>query len=151
VTDLLMTGGDPMVMSATRLREYLMPLLAPGLEHVGNIRIGTKALTYWPYRFVSDPDTPELLALLRTLIDAGRNVTVMAHLNHWRELSTEVAEQAVTNLRRIGVVIRSQGPVLRHINDDAEVWRRNWVGQVRLGIVPYYMFVERDTGPRGYF
>ncbi|MCA8489683.1 lysine 2,3-aminomutase [Burkholderia arboris] len=151
VTDLLMTGGDPMVMSAARLREYLMPLLEPGLEHVGNIRIGTKALTYWPYRFVSDPDTPELLALLRTLIDAGRNVTVMAHLNHWRELSTEIAEQAVTNLRRIGVVIRSQGPVLRHINDDAEVWRRNWVGQVRLGIVPYYMFVERDTGPRGYF
>jgi hypothetical protein len=50
-----------------------------------------------------------------------------------------------------GAVIRSQGPVLRHINDDADVWARLWRTQVRLGIQPYYMFIERDTGARAYF
>ena len=48
-------------------------------------------------------------------------------------------------------MIRAQGPLIRHINDDAEVWAKMWKMQVRLGIVPYYMFVERDTGARNYF
>ena len=48
-------------------------------------------------------------------------------------------------------MIRSQAPVLRHINDDPDVWARLWKTQVRLGIQPYYMFVERDTGARRYF
>jgi hypothetical protein len=54
-------------------------------------------------------------------------------------------------LIRAGAVIRSQSPILRHINDDATVWKRTWTEQVRLGIVPYYMFVPRDTGAQEYF
>ena len=49
------------------------------------------------------------------------------------------------------MVIRGQGPLIAHINDDAEVWARLWRKEVQLGIVPYYMFVERDTGARRYF
>jgi hypothetical protein len=48
-------------------------------------------------------------------------------------------------------VIRTQAPVVRHVNDSADVWAEMWSRQVRLGAVPYYMFVERDTGPRDYF
>jgi KamA family protein len=151
VSDLLLTGGDPMIMNARRLREYLEPLLHPSLGHVQTIRIGTKALTYWPYRFLSDPDTESLLDLFRELIDGGKNIALMAHINHWREISTDAAQRAVRRLKQIGIVIRSQAPILRHINAEAETWRRNWNDQARLGIVPYYMFVERDTGPRGYF
>lgn len=151
VTDVLFTGGDPMVMTAAHLTRYLEPFLQPALSHVTTIRIGTKALSYWPYRFVSDTDTPQLMALLRRLVDSGKNVALMAHLNHWRELTTPVAEEAVSALQQLGIVIRAQGPVLRHINDSASTWKRNWEQQVRLGIVPYYMFVERDTGPQDYF
>lgn len=151
VSDLLLTGGDPMVMNARRLREYLEPLLDPDLNHIKNIRIGTKSLTYWPYRFISDNDTAELFSLFRKLIDGGKNVTIMAHLNHWKEISTEAAQEAIFNLRKVGIVIRSQGPILKNINDSADIWKKNWSEQVRLGIVPYYMFVERDTGPREYF
>jgi hypothetical protein len=48
-------------------------------------------------------------------------------------------------------VIRTQAPLIRSINDDAGVWASMWRRQMRMGMVPYYMFVERDTGPQGYF
>ena len=48
VSDLLITGGDPMVMKTKNLKAYLEPLLTPELAHVQTVRIGTKALTFWP-------------------------------------------------------------------------------------------------------
>jgi KamA family protein len=151
VTDVLITGGDPMVMGTRRLGEYLEPLLSEDLRHIQNIRIGTKALSYWPYRFLTEDDSDDLIALFRKLVDNGKHIAVMAHISHWRELATAPFQEAVKRLQQAGVVIRSQSPILRHINDDAEVWRRSWRDQVRLGIVPYYMFVERDTGAHRYF
>lgn len=151
VTDLLITGGDPMVMRAHHLGSYLEPLLRPRLRHVQTIRIGTKSLTFWPQRYVSDPDADELLGLLERCVRAGKHVAIMAHYNHWRELSTPIAREAIRRVRATGAVIRAQGPLLRRINDEAAVWSRLWTEQVKLGIVPYYMFVERDTGPKTYF
>jgi L-lysine 2,3-aminomutase len=75
----------------------------------------------------------------------------MAHYNHWREMATPLAQEAIRRLRATGVVIRTQSPLLNHINNDPDVWARMWREQVRLGLVPYYMFVERDTGARRYF
>ncbi len=151
VSDLLMTGGDPMVMKTHKLRPYLEGLLQPELAHVQTIRIGTKALTFWPHRFVSDPDADDLLRLFEQLVNTGKHVAIMAHYNHWREMDTPIAREAIRRLRDAGVEIRSQGPLLAGINDDPEVWARMWREQVRLGIIPYYMFVERDTGARRYF
>ncbi|MES9869176.1 MAG: lysine 2,3-aminomutase [Sedimenticola sp.] len=151
VTDLLITGGDPMVMKTKRLVGYLEPLLEPEYDHVQTIRIGTKALTFWPYRFVSDDDADELIALFEKLIKAGKHLAIMAHYNHWRELETDIAQTAVRRLRDIGAEIRSQGPLLAHINDSADTWVRLWNSQIKLGVIPYYMFVERDTGARHYF
>ena len=151
VSDLLVTGGDPMVMLAHHLESYIQPLLAPELEHVQTIRIGTKSLTFWPQRYVTDPDAPELLRLFERWVRAGKHVAIMAHYNHWRELDTPIAREAIRKIRGTGATIRSQGPLLRRINDDSNVWSRLWNEQVRLGIVPYYMFVERDTGAKQYF
>lgn len=151
LSDLLVTGGDPMVMKTHHLEGYLSALTAPEFEHIQTIRIGTKALTFWPYRFVSDADSDALLRLLERLVMAGKHVAIMAHYNHWRELETPIAREAIRRVRDTGAVIRAQGPLLRHINDDADAWARMWRTQVRLGVVPYYMFVERDTGARRYF
>jgi KamA family protein len=151
VTDLLITGGDPMVMKTQRLAAYLEPLLQPEFEHVRTVRIGTKALTFWPYRFVTDADAEPLLAVLRRLVEAGKHVAIMAHYNHWKELDTDIAREAIRRVRATGAQIRAQGPLLRHINDDPAVWARLWQTQVELGIVPYYLFVERDTGARHHF
>jgi KamA family protein len=151
ISDILITGGDPMVMKTQTFAQYLEPLLAPEYEHVRNLRIGTKALTFWPYRFVTDPDADDLLRLLERLINCGKNVAVMAHYNHWREIDTPIARAAIRRLRETGVTIRSQGPLLAHINDRPEDWARLWREQVGAGIHPYYMFVERDTGAHHYF
>jgi KamA family protein len=151
VTDLLITGGDPMVMKTRHLNEYLMPLTDPHLEHVQTVRIGTKSLTFWPQRFVSDPDADELLWLLERLVSQGKHVALMAHYNHWQELETPIAHEAIRRIQNTGAVIRSQGPLLAHINDNADAWATLWKKQVSEGIIPYYMFVERDTGAKRYF
>jgi KamA family protein len=151
VTDLLITGGDPMVMKTKHLATYLEPLLRPELDHIRNIRIGTKAISFWPYRFLTDPDSDALMALLERLADHGKHVALMAHFNHWRELAPTAAASAVARIRSTGAQIRSQGPVVAHVNDHPDVWARLWKDQVGLGIIPYYMFVERDTGAHRYF
>lgn len=151
VTDVLITGGDPMVMKTAHLRSYIEPLLAPEFKHIRNIRIGTKSLTFWPHRYVHADDSQPLLDLFRRVRDTGRNLALMAHYNHYREMSTDIAQEAIEKVHDAGVTIRTQGPLLRHINDSAEVWSRMWQMQVRLGMVPYYMFVERDTGASNYF
>ncbi|MCW8828534.1 MAG: lysine 2,3-aminomutase [Gammaproteobacteria bacterium] len=151
VSDLLMTGGDPMVMKTKHLEGYLRPLLGPQFSHIHNIRIGTKAISFWPYRFISDPDAEGLLELLRELVARGKQVAIMAHFNHWKELSTPAAQEAIRRIRETGAIIRSQSPLIAHINDDADVWAKMWRLQNNLGVYPYYMFVERDTGAKRYF
>jgi len=140
-----------MVMTTRHLKDYLLPLLHPGLEHIQDVRIGTKSLTFWPHRYVTDPDADELLRLMERLVAGGKHVALMAHINHWLELESKVTREAIRRLRDAGVVIRSQAPLLAHINDDPVVWERMWRTQVGLGIIPYYMFVERDTGASCYF
>lgn len=151
VSDLLVTGGDPLVMKADLLKHYLEPLLQPAFAHIHTIRIGTKALSYWPYRFLSDPDADDLLRLFEHLIQAGKHLALMVHFNHWRELEPQPVREAIARLRATGAILRSQSPLLAHINDDSQVWQTMWSRQVRLGIIPYYMFVVRDTGARCYF
>lgn len=151
ISDLLVTGGDPMVMRTARLEEYLQPLTKPEFEHISTIRIGTKALTFWPYRFVTDQDATELLRLFSELNRQGKHVAVMAHFEHERELEGPVVQEAVRRILDTGAVIRTQAPVLRHINDNADDWASMWRKQVHMGMTPYYMFVERDTGARRYF
>lgn len=151
ISDLLITGGDPMVMNSRHLREYLSPLLQPAYRHVQTVRIGTKSLTYWPHRFITDPDADDLLRLLESLVKAGRHVALMAHLNHWRELEPSMTRRAIRRIRATGAEIRCQGPLLARINDQSTVWSRLWKEQVRLGMIPYYMFVERDTGACNFF
>jgi len=57
VSDILMTGGDPMVMKTRSLAQYLEPLTDPNfLPHIKNIRIGTRSLSFWPQRFLTDND-----------------------------------------------------------------------------------------------
>ena len=134
------------------LRNYLEPLLSrPDVDHVQTVRIGTKALTYWPHRFVTDDDAGDLLRLIEQLQRTGKHVSIMAHLNHWRELESPMTRRAIAALRSAGAEIRCQGPLLAHINDRPQVWSRLWRTQVALGMIPYYMFVERDTGARRYF
>ncbi len=151
VSDILFTGGDPMVMKTRVFNRYLEPFLQSELDHVQTIRIGTKAVAYWPQRFVTDQDADEFLKTVEKLVKSGKHVAFMGHYNHWVELETPIAQEAIRRIRDTGAQIRTQSPLIRHINDSSEVWETMWRNQVRYGLIPYYMFVERDTGARNYF
>jgi len=151
VTSVLITGGDPMIMSAAVLRRYVEPLLDPQLRHIESIRIGTKSLGYWPQRFVTDHDADDTLRLFGEVVAADKSLALMAHFSHPRELEPALVAEAVRRIRSAGAVIRTQAPLIRSINDDSAIWAGMWRTQTRMGMVPYYMFVERDTGPQGYF
>ena len=151
VTDVLVTGGDPLIMNSNVLRRNIEPLLGEGLDHITSIRIGTRALSYWPYRFTTDRDADDVLRVFESVRRSGRQLALMAHFSHPRELGTVVARKALRRVRDAGAVVRCQAPLIRHINDSPEVWVDLWGEQVRLGAVPYYMFVARNTGPRSYF
>ncbi|KAF6233606.1 hypothetical protein HO173_008163 [Letharia columbiana] len=152
VKDLLFTGGDPLVMSSRTLRSYISPLLnSSDTQHLNTIRLGTKSLAYWPYRFSSDPDSRSLLQLFSEIVDSGKHITIQAHFTHPRELEHPAAQKAMRLINMTGAQIRCQGPLIRGINDDPSTWARMWDLQTRLGAVPYYMFVERDTGAKDYF
>ena len=151
VRSVLFTGGDPMVMKSSVLRRYIEPLLHPSLAHVESIRIGSKASAYWPYRFVTDPDADDLLRLFEQVRESGKSLAMMSHYSHPRELETPIAEEAVRRIQDAGAVVRCQAQLIRHVNDSSETWAEMWSRQVQLGAVPYYMFVERDTGAKRYF
>jgi KamA family protein len=151
VTSVLLTGGDPMIMGAPVLRRYIEPLLDPALAHIESVRIGSKSLAYWPQRFVTDPDADDTLRLFEEVQQAGRTLAFMAHFSHPRELQPALVTEAVRRIRATGAVIRTQAPLIRSINDDALTWADMWREQTRTGMIPYYMFVERDTGPQDYF
>lgn len=151
VTDVLLTGGDPLVASTRVLARYVEPLLEPRFEHITTLRIGTKSLAYWPYRFVTDDDADDLLRLFERVVNAGKHLAFMAHFDHAQELSTPVVQEAIRRIRATGAEIRTQAPLLRGINDSPAAWSAMWKAQVRLGCIPYYMFVERDTGARRCF
>ncbi|NUW47033.1 KamA family radical SAM protein [Nonomuraea rhodomycinica] len=149
VTSVLITGGDAMIMGEPVLRRYLEPLLA--LDQLESIRIGTKSLAYWPQRFTTDPDADSTLELFERVGAAGKNLAFMAHFTHPRELEPPLVEAAVRRILGTGATIRTQAPLIRSINDDPALWSAMWRRQLRMGMIPYYMFVERDTGPQDYF
>ena len=151
ITDILITGGDPMVMKTQILEKYISAILDADLPQLKTIRIGTKSLSFWPYRYLTDPDAGELLDLFSRINERGIHLALMAHVNHPRELETDAVKEAIARIRKTGTQIRTQSPLLRHINDDPDIWAQMWKAQVNLGIVPYYMFVARDTGAQSYF
>jgi KamA family protein len=151
ITDVLITGGDPLVMSTLVLERYIEVLLDPRLEGLESIRIGTKAVSYWPYRFVTDSDADDLMRLFERVVAAGKHLAVMGHFSHPRELELDIAATAVRRIRGTGAVIRCQAPLIRGVNDDPSTWATLWRNTTRMGAIPYYMFVERDTGPQDYF
>lgn len=139
VANVLLTGGDPLLMSTRRLREIILALRA--IEHVQIIRIGSKMPAFDPWRLLSDPD---LQQLLRTCSTPRKRIYLMAHFDHPRELTDE-AVAGIDCFIRCGVICVNQCPLIKGINDDpavlADMYRRlSW-----MGCTPYYLFQGRPT------
>jgi L-lysine 2,3-aminomutase len=138
-------------MKAKMFSKYIDTLIDAKLPNLKTIRIGTKVLSYWPYKFLTDFDSQEMLDVFKKITDNGIHLAFMAHFNHLNELSTDSVKNAIKKVRETGAQIRTQSPLLAHINDNSEMWAKMWSKQVQLGCIPYYMFVVRDTGAQHYF
>jgi KamA family protein len=151
ITSVLITGGDPMVMSCEILSSYIEPILELRLPNLISIRIGTKSLSYWPYRFFGEKDSEDILNLFHRIKKAKKHLAIMAHFNHTNELKTKAVRKAIHLIRETGAQIRTQAPLLRNINDNPIIWEEMWKEQVKRGLIPYYMFLPRETGAQQYF
>jgi lysine 2,3-aminomutase len=139
VTNVLLTGGDPLVMSTRRLREIISRLRA--IPHVRIIRIGSKIPAFNPFRILNDADLQDLL---RTHSTPERRIYLMAHFDHPRELTAEAAA-GLAKYIECGVICVNQCPLVKGVNDDplvlSELYRKlSW-----MGCTPYYLFQGRPT------
>ncbi|MBN2140418.1 MAG: KamA family radical SAM protein [Desulfovibrionaceae bacterium] len=139
ITNVLLTGGDPLLMTTRKLGEYIRRLRE--IEHVRIIRIGTKMPAFNPYRILDDPDLPEMIERYSL---PGRKLYFMTHFNHPREL-TRAAVSALDILSRAGAALCNQTPLLRGINDSPEVLGALFRKLSFAGVPPYYVFICRPT------
>jgi KamA family protein len=137
INNVLISGGDPLLLSTRRLREFLFELRK--LDHVHIIRIGTKVPAFNPHRIIDDE------ALLKTIRDFSapdKRIYVMAHFNHVAELTPD----AITAIKRLilsGAVLCNQTPLIRGLNDSPDVLSDLFERLSFIGVPPYYVFQGR--------
>jgi lysine 2,3-aminomutase len=128
VRDVLISGGDPLVLSTARLEKILAKIRS--IPHIEMIRIGTRFPVVLPQRI--DNELVEMLARYRPL-------WVNTHFNHPRELTQEAAS-ACEKLQRGGMPMNNQSVLLRGINDNLPVLRDLCHGLLKMGVRPYYLY-----------
>jgi lysine 2,3-aminomutase len=128
IRDVLLSGGDPLLLSDTKL-EYLLRRLR-GIPHVEFLRIGTRIPVFLPQRI-----TPELVAMLRQF----HPLFVSIHSNHPRELTTEVRD-ALGRLADAGIPLGNQSVLLRQVNDDPDVMKAHLQKLLLCRVRPYYVY-----------
>ena len=139
INNVLVTGGDPLLLSTPKLTKIIEQLRS--IDHVRIIRIGSKMLAFNPFRILDDP---ELLQMLNTHSLPDRRIYLMAQFNHPRELTPE-ARRALDLVKKCGVSIMHQTPMIRGVNDNPRVLSKLLNELSYLGIAPYYVFQCRPT------
>ncbi len=128
IRDVLLSGGDPLLLSDEKLEVLLSRLRA--IPHVEFLRIGTRIPIFLPQRI-----TPELCAMLRK----HHPLFVSIHSNHPRELTTEVRD-ALGRLADAGVPLGNQTVLLRKVNDEPVVMRALMQKLLMCRVRPYYIY-----------
>src|ERR1700742_3688337 len=128
IWEVILTGGDPLMLSPRRLAEIMRQLAA--IDHVRIIRIHTRVPVADPAR-ISD----EMVAALKA---EGASTWVAVHTNHPRELSAR-ARAACARMIDAGIPLVSQSVLLRGVNDDAVTLEALMRALVKCRIKPYYL------------
>ncbi len=139
INNVLLTGGDPLVLSTDAISFMLESLLR--IDHLNFIRIGTRVPVVLPNRITEDS---ELRALFRESSRPGKRIYVVSQFNHPREI-TEKSTAAVAALIRSGVIVSNQAVLLKGVNDDPDVLAELQSRLVGIGVSPYYVFQCRPV------
>lgn len=144
VNNVLLTGGDPLLLSTARLETIIAALRS--IPHVRIIRLGTKIPAFNPRRITGDS---AFLAMITRFSTIDNRIYVMCHFNHPRELTSE-ARAALQLLQRAGAITVNQTPIIRGVNDSPEVLADLYETCSFLGVIPYYLFQCRPTCGNGH-
>ncbi len=139
ITNVLLTGGDPLTLSPQKLEVIIQELTS--IEHVRIIRIGTKVPAFNPYRIIEEPVLPDII---NKYSGEQKKIYVMTHFIHPREL-TDVAVKAVNILQKAGAIVANQMPLIKGINSEPEVLAELLAKLSFIGAVPYYIFQCRPA------
>ncbi len=139
ITDVLLTGGDPLMMSTVKLESIICRLRE--IESVKIIRIGTKMPAFNPTRIIDDEQLLEMISRHSTPL---KRIYIMGHFNHPREL-TESARKALDLLFKAGAVVVNQTPLIRGLNSDPLTLSNLFNELSQSGALPYYVFQCRPT------
>ncbi len=139
VTNVLITGGDPLVLSTSKLEDILREISM--IEHVRIIRLGTKMPAFNPYRIIDDP---ALLELINQYGNGSKKIYIMTHFIHPREL-TDVAIKSIKMLQKAGAIIANQMPLIKGVNTDSDVLADMFDKLSFVGATPYYIFQCRPA------
>ncbi|NOU98567.1 KamA family radical SAM protein [Paenibacillus planticolens] len=139
INNVLLTGGDSLILSTSRLRKIITALRE--IDHVKIIRLGSKIPVFNPMRIYEDT---ELLELIRSYSTVEKRIYIMAHINHPREITNE-ARLAFEALHHAGAIVVNQTPVLRGINDTPAILAELLDKLSWAGVTPYYFFINRPV------
>lgn len=128
IRDVILSGGDPLVLSDHRLEHILRQVRA--VPHVQIIRIGTRTPCFLPHRI-----TPALTDMLKRFHPLYMNV----HFNHPDELTPQAVE-ALGRLADAGIPLGNQTVLLKGVNDRPEVMRRLMQKLLTARVRPYYIY-----------
>jgi KamA family protein len=139
INNVLLTGGDPLLLSARRLGKIISALRE--IPHVKVIRLGSKMPAFDPHRLLRDD---QLMAVFRRYSSADQRIYLMTHFDHPREL-TDVAAKAIARCLDNGLICTNQCPLVRGVNDDPDVLAELFSKLSYMGCPPYYLFQGRPT------
>ncbi len=128
VSDVLLSGGDPLLLEDEQLESILISLRK--IPHVEIIRIGTRVCSALPERI-----TPSVCRMLKKY----HPIYMSLHFNHPMELTPQ-ARRACSMLADSGIPLGSQTVLLKQVNDELEVMLELLRGLVAVGVKPYYLF-----------
>lgn len=128
VRDVLLSGGDPLLLSDQKLHTILKALRE--IPHIEFIRIGSRIPIFLPQRI-----TPQLVAMLKEFHPLWMSI----HTNHPKELTTEV-QAALNRLADAGIPLGNQAVLLKGINDDPEILKTLFQKLLRCRVRPYYLY-----------
>ncbi len=139
INNVLITGGDPFVLSTKIIGKFLEELTA--IPHLDFIRFGTRVPVVKPTRIIEDLD---LTALLRSYSRMTKRIYVVTQFNHPREIA-ERSIYAIDRLLSAGVSVNNQAVLLKGVNDEPETLAELLNRLVAIGVSPYYVFQCRPV------
>jgi lysine 2,3-aminomutase len=139
LTDVLLSGGDPLMLDASKLDQILCKVRELPTKPI--IRIGTKVPAYDPHRITDNSDLCDVLAKHAT---PEEKIYLISHFNHPHEV-TDSSKSAISALKKTGVELTNQTPILDGVNNNPEVMASLFKMLAKIGVPPYYVFQCRPT------